>query len=145
MKQKDISGNLSNWNYISAYSDWMYRSYEKWIGKRVFDVGAGMGRLIKYYIGQCDYAVASDIFEEQVKYMNQMYASYSYFHAEVIDIMRDDLLKFERQFDTVLCINVLEHLEDDKKSVMKMKSLLQSGGGVYYICSSNVKPVLCVR
>lgn len=128
MKQRDISGNLSNWDYISSYSDWMYRSYGKWVGKRVFDVGAGMGRMIRYYVEQCENVIATDIFSEQVDYMNQMYAQYPQFHAEKLDILTDDLERFQGQFDTVLCINVLEHLADDEMAVSKMKSLLTPSG-----------------
>ena len=128
MRQKNISNNLNNWEYINEYSDWMYRSYKKWVGKRVFDVGAGMGRMIKYYIEQCENVIATDIFSEQVSYMNQKYAQYPQFHAEVLNILTDDLKRFKGQFDTVLCIKVLEHLENDEEAVMKMKSLLSSGG-----------------
>lgn len=46
--QNNLSENLDNWNYISRYSTWMYHTYEKYVGKRVFDVGAGMGRMVCY-------------------------------------------------------------------------------------------------
>ena len=44
-KQNELSENLNNWDYISRYSLWMYHTYEKYVGEKVLDVGAGMGRI----------------------------------------------------------------------------------------------------
>lgn len=126
--QNNLSKNLEKWDEINAYSTWMYHSYAKYIGNRVFDVGAGLGRMVSYYIDSCDRAVATDIFDEQVAYMNSIYRNYSQFIAVKLDIMNDDLSEYIGQFDTVLCVNVLEHLENDKKAVERMKTLLTGGG-----------------
>lgn len=128
--QKNISDNLSNWDYISNYSTWMYHKYEKYVGKRVFDVGAGMGRMVRYYIDKCEIVVATDIFQNQVDYMNERFESYPNFKAEMCDIMADDLSRYHEKFDTVICINVLEHLEDDLQAVKNMKEMICEGGHV---------------
>ena len=49
-KQNELSENLNNWDYISRYSLWMYHTYEKYVGKKVLDVGAGIGRMVAFYI-----------------------------------------------------------------------------------------------
>lgn len=128
--QNNLSKNLAKWEEISDYSTWMYHSYAKYIGKRIFDVGAGLGRMVSYYIKDCEYAVASDIFDDQVDFMNKTYKRYNHFSAVKIDIMNDDISNFEGKFDTVLCVNVLEHIEDDKRAVERMKSLLMDGGNL---------------
>lgn len=128
MKQNDLSENLSNWNYISRYSDWMYRKYSSYVGKKIFDVGAGMGRMVSYYLPRAEKVVATDIFQNQVDYMNKHFKNYPAFHAEKIDILEDDLTHYIGDFDTVLCINVLEHLSDDLIAVRKMFDLLDKGG-----------------
>lgn len=130
MKQNNLTENLNNWDYISNYSTWMYHKYEKYVGKRVFDVGAGMGRMVRYYIDKCEMVVATDIFQNQVDYMNERFESYSNFKAEMCDIMTDDLSGYREKFDTVICINVLEHLEDDLQAVKNMKDMICEGGHV---------------
>ena len=130
MMQKKLSENLENWEYISRYSDWMYRSYSQWIGKKIFDVGAGMGRLVSYYLPSAERAVATDIFQDQVDHMNKKFCMYSAFTAKKLNILEDELTEFEGQFDTVLCINVLEHLSDDRTAIRKMYSLLEPGGNL---------------
>ncbi len=60
--------------------------------------------------------------------MNAKFGQYSFFSARNVDVLKDDLSEFCGKFDTVICINVLEHLEDDYLAVEKMKSLLIPGG-----------------
>lgn len=128
--QNELSYNLSHWDYINNYSKWMYNMYEPYVGKKVFDVGAGMGRMVQYYIDKCKYTVATDIFQSQVDYMNEHFKSYPNFRAELLDVLSDDISEYEGAFDTVICINVLEHLEDDELAIKKMKSLLEKGGNL---------------
>lgn len=128
MKQNDISNNLTKWDYIDRYSTWMYNIYAKYIGDTVFDVGAGMGRMVRYYIDKSSRVVATDIFQHQVDYMNNLFKGHHNFSARLIDIMKDNLSPYQNGFDTVICINVLEHLQDDYLAVEKMSTLLSSGG-----------------
>lgn len=128
MKQNDISNNLNHWDYIDRYSTWMYHVYQEYVGKKVFDVGAGMGRMVEYYIEFTESVVATDIFQHQVNHMNSRFKDYPGFVAKKIDVLEDALDRFENEFDTVICINVLEHLPDDYKAVENMLSLLEMGG-----------------
>lgn len=128
--QNNISDNLKHWAYIERYSTWMYHVYQSYVGKSVFDVGAGMGRMVLYYIDQVEKAVATDIFQDQVDFMNNRFSQYPYFKAELLDILESDLTSYEGKFDTVICINVLEHLSDDYRAVNNMKSLLMRGGNL---------------
>lgn len=127
-KQNDISDNLNHWDYINRYSAWMYHVYQDYVGKKVFDVGAGMGRMVSYYIDSADKVVATDIFQNQVDFMNKRFSSHKGFTAALIDVLESDLMELKKRFDTVICINVLEHLSDDYQAVKNMSSLLEVGG-----------------
>ncbi len=124
MRQNELSNNLSNWKYVNRYSDWMFHKYSDYIGKRIFDVGAGMGRMVSYYLPQAETVIATDIFQKQVDYMNEIFDEFSAFSALKIDILADDLTEYQESFDTVLCINVLEHLDDDELAIKRMYELL---------------------
>ena len=126
--QNRLEDNLNHWDYIDAYSTWMYDTYSEYVGKRIFDVGAGTGRMVSYYIDKATQVVATDIFDSQIEIMNAKFGQYSFFSARNVDVLKDDLSEFCGKFDTVICINVLEHLEDDYLAVEKMKSLLIPGG-----------------
>lgn len=124
----DFYHKLEKWDYIDRYSQWMYRIYSDYVGKRIFDVGAGMGRMVSFYIDKADAILATDINKDQIDSMRRRFADYPNFKAELIDILESDLSEYENQFDTVICINVLEHLSDDYQAVENMKSLLKVNG-----------------
>lgn len=126
--QNKLEDNLNHWDYIDAYSTWMYDTYSDYVGSKIFDVGAGTGRMVSYYIDKASSVVATDIFDSQIEIMNTKFKQYPYFVAKNIDILKNDLSEFAEKFDTVICINVLEHLENDYLAVEKMKSLLIPSG-----------------
>lgn len=128
MIQNNLSKNLDQWKYIDGYSRWMYHIYMDYIEGSVFEVGAGRGRNIGFYIDKCKEVVASDIFPDQIDYMKDRFQNYENFNAILLDIMEDDLEKYKGRFDTIVCINVLEHLSNDIKAVENMKRMLKTGG-----------------
>lgn len=129
-EQNELSENLNHWDYIDRYSRWMYHTYQEYIndGDRIFDVGAGMGRMVKFYINRAAQITATDIFQMQVDYMNERFRRYANFNAVLWDIMKDEVGDYKGKYDTVICINVLEHLKDDNLAIQKMKELLKPGG-----------------
>lgn len=129
MKQNDISSNLNQWNRLDRYSQWMYHSYEQYIGKRVLDVGAGVGNLTQFMLDRCELVIGVDIFEHQIDIMKKRFIKYPNFTAKFINILEDDIEDLKQyELDTVVCINVLEHLEDDRAAIERMKSLLVAKG-----------------
>lgn len=131
MKQNDISSNLKQCNRLDKYAQWMYHSYEQFVGKRVLDVGAGVGNLTKFLLERCELVIGVDIFEHQIEIMKERFAEYPNFTAKFIDILQDDIEGLKKyELDTVICINVLEHLEDDKAAIERMKSLLAAKGRI---------------
>lgn len=92
-EQNELSENLNHWDYIDRYSRWMYHTYQEYIndGDRIFDVGAGMGRMVKFYINRAAQITATDIFQRQVDYMNERFRRYANFNAVLWDIMKDEV------------------------------------------------------
>lgn len=140
-EQNELSENLNHWNYIDRYSRWMYHTYEKYIndGDRIFDVGAGMGRMVKFYIDRAAQVTATDIFQNQVDYMNARFYEYNNFDAVLWDIMKDEVGNYKEKYDTVICINVLEHLRDDKLAIKKMKEILKPKGKIIIMVPAQQK------
>lgn len=128
--QNKLEENLKLWGYIDRYSEWMYHTYKDYIndGDRVFDLGAGIGRMVSYYINRASKVTATDIFESQVEYMNEQFKDHQNFEAVLWDVMEDEVGDYEEQYDTVICINVMEHLKDDNLAIQKMRSVVRRGG-----------------
>lgn len=133
MKQNNISENLRQWDKIPQYSKWMFRQYSDYIGRRVLDVGAGVGTMMEYYIDDKELVVGIDIFEDQITLLKQRFDDKN-LKAFCYDIMVDDLTELKKyHFDTVICINVLEHLYDDHLAIGRMNELIDEGGKIIII------------
>lgn len=140
--QNDISENLNQWNKISRYSKWMYHVYQKHIGKSVLDIGAGIGTVTEYYIKNVNHCVATDLFDNQVEYMNERFKNFNYFHAYNFDIIEKDIKQLGENFDTIICINVLEHIENHVLALKKMRSVLCNHGKLI-LCVPAMQSLYC--
>ena len=141
MAQNNITENLNALNKLDRYSKWIYHMYEKYIGKEVLDIGGGVGTAISFYIDKAERVVATELFENQVNIMNKRFENYQYFKAIQADIMKDDFSAYDK-FDTIILINVLEHIEDDRKALANMKKLLKDSGTII-ICVPAMPGLYC--
>ena len=141
MAQNNITENLNAWNKLDRYSKWIYHMYEKYIGKEVLDIGGGVGTAISFYIDKAERVVATELFENQVNIMNKRFENYQYFKAIQADIMKDDFSAYDK-FDTIILINGLEHIEDDRKALANMKKLLKDSGTII-ICVPAMPGLYC--
>lgn len=141
MAQNNITENLNAWNKLDRYSKWIYHMYEKYIGKEVLDIGGGVGTAISFYIDKAERVVATELFENQVNIMNKRFENYQYFKEIQADIMKDDFSAYDK-FDTIILINVLEHIEDDRKALANMKKLLKDSGTII-ICVPAMPGLYC--
>ncbi|MCI8599794.1 MAG: class I SAM-dependent methyltransferase [Lachnospiraceae bacterium] len=144
MAQENITTNLDSWNRWDKegkYSKWIYHMYEKYVGKNILDVGGGIGTAISFYIKNVDRVIATELFDNQIDIMNKRFQKYPYFKALKLDIMKDDLSELA-PFDTIVCINVLEHIEDDTKALVNMKRLLTEKGKIV-VCVPAIKRLYC--
>lgn len=143
MHQNNITEYLNSWNKLDEYSLWLYHNYEQFIGKSCVDIGGGIGTAISFYIKSVDRVIATELFQNDVDVMNDRFKSFPYFHALKLDIMNDNidsLIKFSP--DTVICINCLEHIEDDILALKKMKSIVQEKGRII-ICVPAMSWLYC--
>lgn len=133
MKQNNISENLKQWDRIPTYSQWMFHQYSDFIGKRILDIGAGVGTMMQYYIDGREIVVGIDIFEDQIMLLQQRFQGKN-LQAFTFDIMEDDPARLKSyHFDTIICVNVLEHLYDDQLAICRMKELLEENGQIIII------------
>lgn len=50
--QQNIKDKLFQWNKFNRYSLWMYHMHENRIGKKILDIGGGIGTAISFYINE---------------------------------------------------------------------------------------------
>lgn len=111
------------------YYGWISDRFRPLLGVRVLDVGGGHGPLLDHVVHPGRSVTAVDLSRECVLAMRRRFAGAD-FRAEVGDITDPTLVAALRgRFDTVLCVNVLEHIERDDVALRAMAEILRPAGG----------------
>jgi glycosyltransferase involved in cell wall biosynthesis len=121
---------LERMGRLSRYNDWIWQSIAPWVGQRVLEVGAGVGNMTRVMYGR-GLIVATDIDVGYVHILRNRFCRNPSIRVERLDLGSDDVLAFRSfEFDTVVCLNVLEHVEDDKGALQRLYDVLLPGGKV---------------
>ncbi|MBL0156139.1 MAG: glycosyltransferase [Bryobacterales bacterium] len=108
---------------------WMADTIRPYIGKRVLEIGAGMGNLSHCLAPRRQLYVASDIDAEHLARLRTRLSHRPNFRAMECDLSRAaDFETVRGQVDTIVCLNVLEHVEDDAAGLRNMFETLEPGG-----------------
>jgi len=97
-------------------------------GNRVLEIGSGIGTLTGQFIPRELY-LASDINPSYLSYLRSYSVGKPYLRVRHIDAgVPGDFASTEGQFDTVLMVNVLEHVPNEQITLENIKSSLMPGG-----------------
>jgi len=109
------------------YNRWMFDRLRPWMGRRVLEIGAGIGNMSVFFADR-ERVVLTDTEPYYLGRLRERFAGRP--HVTVAELRLPALspgLAAER-LDSVVCLNVLEHIEDDGAALSAMRQLLQPGG-----------------
>ena len=119
---------LSILEEASAYNQWIFNKVKPWLGKGILEVGCGIGNLTGLLL-EAGKVVASDINPHHLQRVDEKFGSHSNLRGVLLwDIQQDMLKNFPVSIDTILCSNVLEHVEDDDAVLSTFYRFLPQGG-----------------
>jgi len=110
------------------FNRWMADAVRPMVGSRVLEIGAGIGNLTAWLVPRDAY-LASDLNPSFVDYLRNFCKGKPYLDVDRIDV--EDAACFDPlagQFDTVLCLNVLEHVGNPTRALRNMARALAPGG-----------------
>ena len=116
---------------LSRYNSWIWQSISKYVGDRVLEVGAGIGNMTRVMYGR-ELIVATDVELPYLHILRNRFSRNPTIKVAKLDLNSDadcSALK-EHGFDTVVCLNVLEHIEDDRGALRRLYDLLVPGGNL---------------
>jgi SAM-dependent methyltransferase len=110
-----------------AFNRWMFERIAPWIGERVLEVGSGIGNISRFLVGRpC--VVLTDTEPTYRRQLADRFAATSGVRVAALTLpdVPPDLA--DQRFDTIVCLNVLEHIEHDRAALVAMRGLLAPGG-----------------
>jgi SAM-dependent methyltransferase len=118
---------LERMNRAEAYNRWMYDRLAPWIGRRVIEIGSGIGNMSQF-LSAADRLVLTDTEPAYRAHLERRFGVEPPVSVMSLTLPTiPDSLRAER-FDTVVCLNVLEHIADDRGSLAAIRRLLEPGG-----------------
>ena len=119
---------LERMGKLSRYNDWIWQSIAPYVGNRVLEVGAGIGNMTRVLYGR-DLIVATDLELPYLHILRNRFSRNPTIEVERLDLNSDDCLALKHhEFDTVVCLNVLEHIEDHEGALQRLYEVLMPGG-----------------
>jgi SAM-dependent methyltransferase len=117
----------------APYMRWQLEQFEPFLGERLLEVGCGVGSILAQ-LSPREFVMGVDVEEELIAYARQRFITPHLFEFASLDISSHSaesraMLKRHR-FDTILCINVLEHVLDDRAAVEAMADVVEPGGTI---------------
>ena len=113
----------------TRYNQWILDQVQPFLGQRLFEAGAGIGNLSHMLIHRERLLLV----DHELEYVNMLADRYGWrpnVRVEHGDLTEPELYDafLKERVDTILCSNVLEHLEEDRLVLENMHRTLQPGG-----------------
>jgi 2-polyprenyl-3-methyl-5-hydroxy-6-metoxy-1,4-benzoquinol methylase len=112
-----------------AYNAWLFDRILPQLGHLVLDAGAGVGTFSGFAADAGARVVAVEPELEFASFLRQRFANDSR-----VEVVEGTVASVERtDFESVICLNVLEHIEDDVETLRAFGDRLRPGGRVFLL------------
>jgi glycosyltransferase involved in cell wall biosynthesis len=122
---------LNNLTGTPQYLSWLTRVLRPFIGDTVLEVGAGIGNISARLMGRRLLYVAG---EKEPLYLhalrNRFLRTPNVSVRKIDPEWAPDFEGFDESFDTILCVNVLEYVEDPARTLAILQKALKPGGAL---------------
>jgi glycosyltransferase involved in cell wall biosynthesis len=121
-------GILHRLSKAHRFNAWLADTIRPWIGDDVLEIGAGLGNLTRELLPRSSYT-ASDIDPLHLDYLRNLYRQNRRVTVARVDVESPaDFAGLEQRFDTVVALNVIEHVEHDVQAMENIRRALRPGG-----------------
>jgi glycosyltransferase involved in cell wall biosynthesis len=122
------SNILVGMSNVPNFNRWMADVLRPHVGARVLEVGAGIGNLSRLLSPRDRYTL-SEVNPYYLDYLRNFADGKPYMDVRKVDLAATtDFADLAGRYDTVICLNVLEHMEDEAGSLANLRAALAPGG-----------------
>jgi len=122
----DAQGRLAQ---LGSYQRWVLRNFRDAFGKRIWDAGAGIGLVTGELAQRAELVLATEYTPRNLETLRARFAETPNVTVARCDLAGDDSIAFAAHaLDTVVSLDVLEHLQDDRHVLGLFHRVLVPGG-----------------
>ncbi|MFH1741426.1 MAG: class I SAM-dependent methyltransferase [bacterium] len=109
-------------------NEWMWSRIEPWVGQRILEGGCGNGTMTEFLLDR-EFVLSVDFNPAHLEALSERYRNCSNLSVLQSDLSDPDLAKCaDHRIDTIVCLNVLEHIDPHEKVLQSFFQVLQPGG-----------------
>ncbi|MBN2612984.1 MAG: class I SAM-dependent methyltransferase [Bacteroidales bacterium] len=109
------------------YPKWIISEFKPYIGQHVAEVGAGSGNITALLTEHVEKLVAFEPSENMFPLLKKRFGKVDKITA-INNYFGNEYLNFKECFDSLLYVNVLEHIKDDRQEIDFVYKALKPGG-----------------
>jgi len=128
---------LQKMKKLHRYNQWIFLKFRPFLGSRVLEVGSGIGNITKFLLDR-ELIIATDVEPKYLALLKNTFGKYKKFMIEPLDLSGTELERYRSYLiDSVICFNVLEHIEQDEKPLKNIFNLLEPRGRLLLLVPSH--------
>ena len=140
MTSENLSGvdpdgekTLNTISKADKFNRWMYQTIAPFCSGKILEIGSGIGNISSFFL-QNNFSISlSDLrnhyFEELKKKFSDFTNLESAFTLDLVDLsFHEKYTDKKGYFDTIVALNVVEHIEDDSAAIKNCRYLLKKDG-----------------
>lgn len=116
------TGALENLAQVETYNQWLVSKFEKYLGQQILEIGSGLGNITLKVKEKGFKIIPTDIDKTYLNSLKKI--NKNAFYLNITDANSNIINKF----DTIIAINVLEHIKNDTKALRNIYGLLKPDG-----------------
>ncbi len=120
------------------YNNWIAQSILPFVKPPVLEIGAGIGNLSALFIHKTPITL-SDLENEFVNILKDKFNHEKKVLVKKFDISISPDSSMIKKYNTVISVNVLEHIEDDLKALKNLKKTLKKKGKIILLVPAKKK------
>jgi glycosyltransferase involved in cell wall biosynthesis len=120
------------------FNRWMYETIQPTLGDRVAELGSGRGNISKL-LKDRKHLLLTDYRVDYLEDLSRRWGSLPHVVVAPLDLLdsSDYQVLTEFQADTVVCLNVLEHIEDDRFVLQRLAQVLPENSHLVFLVPFN--------
>ncbi len=133
--QPDPSGykTLENFSGAPHFNQWLYEKIAGLVTGQILEIGSGIGNISDLLLRDRPGVTLSDLRPEYCQILENKFGGNPHLEGVYpLDLSSIDFnVKYSallEKFDTVIALNVIEHIEDDSLAIRNAKALLRKNG-----------------
>lgn len=120
---------LERMKAVTRYNTWIYERIRPWLGDVVLEVGSGIGNFSDFFLDRKK-LILTDVREDYLEQLKVKMADQPNVAVEYYDLESSGVHLANMGVDTIVALNVLEHIENDAFALLELQSILVPGGRV---------------